>query len=182
MRVLAISFLAFLSYQASAAIEKVGAPTESGLHLMWWPKVAPPKGWHFDQGSSYHFSFNAIAPDGSTFSKAETVMYARADYKPRITGVKSLSEYISNDIEGFKQNDESLVVSHEQPILGKDGLEFRVISYSPGQDHAGNWERVAYGEDGDYYLTFAISSRTKEGLAAAIPAFNSFVLGYRSGP
>jgi hypothetical protein len=182
MRQLALAILLFLSLPAIAAIEKTATTTESGIRLMWWPKVAPPPGWHFDQGSSQYFSFRAIAPDGSTFSKAETVMYARADYKPRIPETKSLDSYIANDTAGFKSASPGLVVSQEHSIHGKGHMEFRVVSYSPREASEGNWERVAYGEDGDYYLTFVISSRTKSGLMHSQLAFNTFVAGYEPGP
>ncbi|UHQ18841.1 hypothetical protein LVB87_11680 [Lysobacter sp. KIS68-7] len=181
MRLPAAVLLVLLAFPAAAAIEKVAARTESGIHFMWWPKVDPPKGWHFDEGSSHHFAFNALAPDGSTFSEAETVMYARADYKPRIPETKSLQSYISNDMGEFKRSDAGMTVSRERPILTKDAIEFQVVAYSPGKGSSGNWERVAYAEDGDYYLTFVISSRTEVGLAGAMPAFNSFVAGYRTG-
>ena len=76
--------LVLLSGSVHAEIEKFATPTDAGIQLQWWPKVQLPPGWHFDPGSSHHFGFNAIAPDGSTFSKAETVMYANAEYKPRV--------------------------------------------------------------------------------------------------
>jgi hypothetical protein len=182
MKILAAALLVFFACPAGAEMEKIAMPTESGIKFMWWPKVDAPKGWHFDQGSSYHFSFNAIAPDGSTFSKAETVMYARADYKPRISETKSLETYISNDMAAFKRSSPTLTASREAPIPGQGELSFRVVSYSPGEGSPGNWERVAYGEDGDYYLAFVISSRTSTGLSGALPAFDAFVAGYRPGP
>lgn len=182
MRLLAGALLVLLAFPAGAAIEKVAATTESGIRFMWWPKVDPPKGWHFDEGSSHHFAFNAVAPDGSTFSKAETVMYARADYKPRTPEATSLQSYVSNDIEGFKRSEAGLTVSRERPIRTKGAIEFQVVAYTPGAGRSGNFERVAYGEDGEYYLTFVVSSRTKAGLAGAMPAFNAFVAGYRTGP
>lgn len=182
MRLLTVILLLLGAGPARAEIEKIAVPSESGINLMWWPKVAAPKGWHFDQGSSYHFSFNAIAPDGSTFSKAETVMYARADYKPRIPETKSLESYVSDDMANFKRSDSGMTVSREQPIIAQGGITFQVVSYSPGKGSSGNWERVAYGEDGDYYLTFVISCRTNAGLSREIPAFNAFVAGYVSGP
>ena len=109
-------------------------------------------------------------------------MYARADYKPRIPEAKSLETYISNDIAGFKKSESDLIVSREQPIRFKDQIEFQVVFYSPAEGSTGNWEYVAYGEDGEYYLTFGVSSRTSAGLTAALPAFKAFIAGYRAGP
>lgn len=149
---------------------------------MWWPKVVPPKGWHYDEGSSRHFAFNAIAPDGSTFFKAETVMYGKADYKPRMPKTKDLSSLISGDIANFKSSDSTLASTREALIRSFDGIDFQVVAYSPSKGSSSQWERVAYGEDGDYYITFVVSSRTKSGLKGALAAFKALVQGYRSGP
>lgn len=182
MRYLIGILLAFASLAAFGGIDKVAVPTRSGLKLMWWPEVAPPEGWHFDRGSSYYFAFNAMAPDGSTFSKAGTVMYAKAAYKPRWPEIKTLDAYIHNDTVFFKQHDPGVVVVHEQTFRTKDGQSFEVVFYHPRPGGTGNWERVAYGEEDQYFLTFVISSRTQQGLKAAMPAFTSMLSSYRAGP
>lgn len=167
---------------ASAGMVKTAVPSSSGFRLMWWPKVSPPKGWHFDQGSSYHFAFNAMAPDGSTFSKAETVMYAKADYKPRLPDVKTLQVFITNDMASFKQDEPTIVIVRERSLRTTHGQSFQIALYHPAHGNSGNWERVAYGEDGEYYLTFVVSSRSSQGLKASTPAFVSLLSSYQPGP
>jgi hypothetical protein len=177
---LLVPFLIVLSGAAHAEIEKIATPTDTGLVFQWWPKVQPSSGWHFDSGSSHHFGFNAMAPDGSTFSKAETVMYGKADYKPRVPEIKSLALLIQGDISDFHRAYPGMAVTTERPISSANHKSFQVVTFSPST--GGNWERVAYGEDGEFYLIFTASSRTKSGLEQAMPAFNAMVKSYRFGP
>jgi hypothetical protein len=178
IRLLALIFL--LPCAATAQIEKIATPTNSGIELQWWPKVQPPHGWHFDSGSSHHFSFNAMAPDGSTFSAAETVMYAKADYKPRVPETKNLAQLVAQDISDFHQAYPGMAVTAEPPVLSADHIQLQVITFAPST--GGNWERVAYGENPEFYVLFTVSSRTKGGLERAMPAFKSMVASYRVGP
>ena len=150
--------------------------TESGLRLMWWPKVSPPTGWHFDQDLSHHYAFKAFAPNDSTFADAETVIYARANFKPRTPEIKNVEALIEQDISGISH----VVAERMKPLLSRNGQTFEVVSFSPKTD--GNWERVAYGEETEYYILFTVSSRTEEGLSRAIPTFQSLVASYESGP
>ena len=178
IRLLALIFL--LPCAATAQIEKIATPTNSGIELQWWPKVQPPHGWHFDSGSSHHFSFNAMAPDGSTFSAAETVMYAKADYKPRVPETKNLAQLVAQDISDFHQAYPGMAVTAEPPVLSADHIQLQVITFTPST--GGNWERVAYGENSEFYVLFTVSSRTKGGLERAMPAFKAMVASYRVGP
>ena len=179
IRSLALIFL-LLSGAASAQIEKIATPTNSGIKLQWWPKVQPPHGWHFDSGSSHHFSCYAMAPDGSTFSTAETVMYAKADYKPRVPETKSLAQLVAQDISDFHQAYPGMAVTVEPPVLSADHKQFQVITFTPSA--GGNWERVAYGENAEFYVLFTVSSRTRGGLERAMPAFKTMVSSYHVGP
>ena len=164
----------------SAEIEKVAIPGSKELKLLWWPKASLPPGWHSDRGSSEFFGFNAMAPDGSTFSKAETVMYAKADFKPRVPKFKNLASLISHDIADFEGAVPGTVAKKLADLHDGDGKPFQVVSFTPGKD--GNWERVAYGEEGEFYLVFTLSSRSKAGHDASIAAFTKLVAGYRERP
>lgn len=172
--------LVLLCGPVNAEIRKFATPTDTGIQLQWWPKVQPPTGWHFDSGSSHHFGFNAFAPDGSTFSKAETVMYAKADHKPRVPEANSLAQLIDGDISNFHQAYPGMAATVESPILTTDHKRLELVTFVPSA--GGNWERVAYGEDAEFYLLFTVSSRTKDGLERAMPAFRAMVASYRVGP
>ena len=58
-----------------------------------------------------------------------------------------------------------------------DGQVVRSFTYFPPKE--GNWERVSYGEEGEYYLIFTVSSRTKDGYAKAVPTYESLVQRYK---
>ncbi len=105
------------SATASAEIEKVAVPTDNGLTLHWWPKLPDVAGWHFDRDASYHYGFAAWAPDNFTFADAETVIYARAIYKPRDPETKSLDVLIERDKQHFR--------AKRQRQLGTSGLRRR---------------------------------------------------------
>ena len=169
-----------LSFFAYAETEKIAIPSDAGMRMVWWPKVAPPKGWHFDQGASYHFAFNAMVPDGASFSNAETVMYAKASYKPRMPDTKDLKSFVNQDLSEFSSSTPKIDVKHESPLLSGDGASLEVYSFSPVAE--GSWELVAYGEDAEYYLTFAISSKSKSGLTSSMEAFKQMLGNYRDKP
>jgi hypothetical protein len=182
MRHIATLALFFLAPVAFAGIEKTAAPSENGIRLMWWPRISVPKGWHHDPGSSQYFAFNAIAPDGSTFSKAETVLYAKANYKPRSPETTTLAALIASDISRQRSEEPGLIVTHEPPMHGNAGLIFKVVRFAPAKEAAGAWERVAYAEDGDYFITLVVSSHSQRGLDSSAGTFRTLLLGYTPGP
>ena len=61
-----------------------------------------------------------------------------------------------------------------------DGSSLATFTFFPEQ--TGSWERVAYGEDGQFYLLFVVSSRTKSGYEGALSDFESAVRSYRREP
>ena len=143
---------------ALAGIEKIAVPGERTLRFLWWPEVNAPAGWQVDAGASSRYAFRALAPAGQDFSNAGTVMYAKAAYKPRLAPTRDLSDFVAHDVAEFRAEVPGLVVSKAEPIEAH-GRSYRVFRFAPAQGQDGNWECVAYGEDGEFYLTFAISSR-----------------------
>lgn len=172
--------LASTSFCAVAGIDKIAETSDTGIHLMWWPKVTPPKGWHFDEGSSHRYAFNAMAPDGRTFSDAETVMYAKASYKPNMPGVKSLDAFADSDVSDPQWAEIGVSATPMPTIRSGDGKPWKVFDFAPGKE--GNWERTVYGEEGDFWLVFTLSSRTEAGFRKALPVFESLVGDYREKP
>jgi len=173
---LALSLLA-LAAPAIGEIEKLGNPCETGICLYWWPKLPTVKGWHHEDGPSQQNATNILAPDGATFSDAETVMYAKASYKPRMPEIKTLAALIADDKKHFVENVPGVIVTEVKALRTGDGQKLRSFTFfPPGQ---GNWERVSYGEEGDFYLIFAVSSRTKSGYDKAMPAYEAMISGYK---
>jgi len=165
-----------LSATANAEIEKIVVPCEQKMCFYWWPKLAVIKGWHHERDFSYHYGVNAQAPDGYTFANAESVIYAKALYKPTIPETKSLEMLISKDKNDFISRDPNIIVSEVDAPKTKDDRALKSFTFIPKEK--GNWEQVSYGEEEEFYLIFTVSSRTKEGFAKALGVYKQFISQY----
>lgn len=181
MKRIFLALLITLSAPTSAEIYKVVIPDErcGGMCFYWWPVLPEVDGWQQDLPNSYRYSANAQAPLGESFSNAESVIYAKALFKPRMPETKSLSQLIADDQSEFKEHSDPIITILE-PITTGDGKEFQSFQFFP--KHKGNYERVSYGEEGEFYLVFTLSSRSKEGYESAMPAYLEFVGQYREMP
>ncbi len=140
------------------------------------PIVDPPPGWVRDEQSGAHFKFNAFVRKGETFTDSEVVMYALA--VSRKDAAPTLAEHINqNRDRHLKANPRSPV---GKPTLTRngDGKQLTTLTLTPGKP-TGDWETVAFDEEGDYYLVFALSARTKAAHDKARNDFAAFVRGYR---
>lgn len=176
-RALLIAAVLFISGASEAEIYKLAVPSDSGLELHWWPVVNVPAGWIHDKGASEANGVNAIVPIGRTFSDAPAVIYARAIFKPRDPGTKSLTQLINDDASDFKEHFPGTRIEERQPIRDADGKDHRYFSFSPTD--LGSWELVAYGEEGDFYLIFTVSGSTKAALSKAQPDFEHILATYK---
>jgi hypothetical protein len=165
---------------ALSEIEKVGQPCEKGICLAWWPKLAPAKGWHHERGPSVANGVKVQVPDGSTFSNAETVIYAKALYKPRIPETTSLEMLIENDKNEFLAGDSSISIAEVKPLKTQDGKVLKSYTFFPKAK--GNWEQVSYGEEGDFYLIFTISSRSHSGFLDSFAVYEQYIGQYKEWP
>lgn len=174
-----ISFLLF-SASAFAEIEKTAVPCEQKICFYWWPKLATVKGWHHDRQHSYSYRINAQAPDGYTFANAESVIYARALYKPRVPETASLEDLIGKDKKEFLSRDPHIAYAEAGRLKTGDGQSLKSFTFFPKK--GGNWEQVSYGEEDDFYLIFTVSSRTKEGFTKAVEDYKTFIKRYKRKP
>ncbi len=158
-------------------IEKVGWTCEKGICLAWWPKLEPAKGWHHERGASIANGVNVQVPDGFTFSNAETVIYAKASYKPRIPKITSLDMFIKDDQDEFNKNDLGIAITKVPSMKTNDGKSMMTYTFFP--KNKGNWEQVSYGEEGDFYLIFTISSRSHEGFINSLPIYEQYITRYK---
>jgi hypothetical protein len=160
-----------------AEIEKTAVPNAKGIQFVWWPKLSRINGWHHDHDYSLHYAVNALAPDGRSFADAETVMYAKAIYKPRDAEVKTLDMLIARDRKMFEADSPGVRIDEATPMLTADRKKLRSFTFVPAR--RGNWEKVAYGEEGEFYLIFTVSSRTSTGYQAALASFEDLIRHYR---
>ena len=74
----------------------------------------------------------------------------------------------------------NIVVSQSDPLVTGDGQILKSFTFFPKEK--GNWEQVLYGEEGDFYLIFTVSSRTKEGFTKALGIYKQFINQYKEKP
>ena len=172
--------LAVVCSTAVAEIEKFAIPSEGGISFYWWPKLPPLEGWQQDREQSFRFGVNALAPHGFTFADAETVMYAKAVYKPREPATKSLEMLIDKDKETFAARIPGITIEEVASLSTADGKKLRSITFFPRSK--GNWERVSYGEEDEFYLIFTLSSRSLSGYKAAMDAYEQLIGCYKEKP
>jgi hypothetical protein len=174
---LLVVFLLFVPSAALPEIERISRVCGNGLCPTWWPKLESVKGWHHEEGASLATDANIQVPDGLTFSGAETVIYARAFYKPRIPEVTSLAALIKSDRDEFLKADSSIEIIRLPPLKTKDGKVLETYKFFPRIK--GNWEEVSYGEEGEFYITFTISSRSRVGFMTSLPVYEQYIAQYR---
>lgn len=174
------SLMILTCVNVNAEIEKMGVPCKEKLCLLYWPKLASVKGWHHDREASEAYGMNAQVPEGFTFADAKTVIYARALYKPGIPETTSLDMLIQDDRKEFLARDPEMTIAEVPPLKTADGQSLRSFTFSSKKE--GNWEQVSYGEEGDYYLVFTVSSRTKGGFKEALGSYGKFITSYKEKP
>jgi len=177
---LALVPLLLCTSPAFADIEQIATTCDSGICLYWWPALPSVAGWHHDREQSLSFGVNAQAPDGYTFENAETVIYAKALYKPKEPEIASVAELIQEDAKRFLAISPDIQITEVEPLRTADGQLLRSFTFFPrGQ---GNWEQVSYGEEDDFFLMFAVSSTSHEGLMRTLSDYSRFVSGYQKRP
>lgn len=172
-----LMLLAFLSGTVHAEMEKLVVPCEQKVCFHWWPKLPVVEGWHHDREHSLKYSYNAQAPDGSTFGDAETVIYAKALFKPAFPNLKTLEAVVEDDRQKFISSNHGIEVKEAAPLTTGDGKQLKSLTFhSPRQ---GSWDRVAYGEEGQFYLVFTLSSGSSAGYQKATAAYERFIEHYK---
>ena len=169
--------LAFLSGTSHAEIEKLVEPCEQKICFHWWPKLPAVEGWHHDREFSLKYSYNAQAPDGSTFENAETVIYAKALYKPSFPDLKTLEMVVDNDRQKFLASAPDTEVKEAAALTTLDGKSLKSFMFHSARQ--GSWDRVSYGEEGNFYLIFTLSSGSVAGYQKAVAAYEQFIERYK---
>ncbi len=181
-RLLFILFTAFVgSLPASAEMQKIATVCdEKGICFHWWPVLPEIEGWSHDRGASLHFGVNTQVPVGGTFANAEAIIYAKGSYKPRIPNTKSVADLIENDKKDFLSSTPDLEIVEVKPLITKDGQNLRSFIFTPRSK--GQWERVSYGEEDDFFLSFVVSAKSKEGLDRVMKDYIRFIEQYQKTP
>lgn len=175
--VLVLSALVTFPFAVDAEIEKVATPCKTGFCFHWWPKVTVPAGWAHSRDYSLNYNFNALAPVDESFKDAATVMYVNAVFRPRVPESKTLADFIRNDHRSFLEENPGLHIAEAASLKSADGRIGQSWNLTPTL--SGQWERVAYLEETEYYIVFVISSRSEDGLKRNMPSFEALFAAYR---
>ena len=146
----------------SEIVKTANIDCQGRLCLYWWPRLAPLPGWHSDLNVNRHYNINALTPDGFTWQNAGTVMYANAVYKKSQPGLTSLDLFITHDAKTFAQG-QAIQTGDAAPARTGDGEKLRSLTFFRPQQQS--WERVSYGEDGDYYIIFVVNAHSEAAYA-----------------
>ena len=160
---------------AQADILRLAIQEGNQIEVYTWPVLPSVEGWHHDRENSLHFRSNAQAPDGFDFMNAETVIYAKAIFKPSVPYLYDVDDLISNDRAQYSTGP-GIRIAEVAPLATANGTELRSLTFTPVDE--GLWEQVAYGEEGEFFLLFTISSRTQTGFERSWDAFEAFVTNY----
>jgi hypothetical protein len=165
-----------LCLPAVAEVEKTATAGSDGIEMYWWPKLPPLDGWSQDRVASLQYGANVLTPAGKSFADADTVMYARAQFKPRVPDIKSLSELIDRDRKDYSERAGGLKIKESARLKSADGHWLDCLIHEPTS--LGNWERVCYLEEGNYYLMFILSAQNRPSFGHSMKAFEALVARY----
>lgn len=175
----AVAFLAFAS-AGSAEVEKfVQTECKQALCFYWWPKLPALSGWHHEAEPSVENTSNILVPDGADFASAEAIMYARAFYKPQSPST-SVSDLMARDRKDTAAALPGTIIADAAALKSGDGETLPSQTFYPPAEGQGSWERLAYHEEGDFYLLFTISANSKAGLQASMKDFERLIAAYKA--
>ncbi|MHA6206270.1 hypothetical protein ACXU4B_17720 [Dyella soli] len=169
--------LVFVSTPVSAEVEKTALMCKSSICFYWWPKLPELTGWHHDHDGSYQINANVLVPDGKTFADAAAVIYVEAIYKPRVPELTSVDALIASDKTQFLEGKPGTLINDSPGLITGDGKTLKSFTFFPSKQ--GDWERVSFGEEGDFYLIFTVSSRSEQAYRDAEPVYEKLVGQYR---
>lgn len=168
----------------------VALPAQAGLEpvvgncgpvsCLWHePTVRAPQGWSFKEVASTRYHARAFAPAGSNFGNATAVMYAKA--VPKQGQPATLAAFMAQDIASYRTKDAKLKVQTGLSYPDGDGRSLRAVQLMPAAGSGVQWETIAYGEEGAFYLVFDLSASGMLERDAAMPAFKQMLTTYHAG-
>ena len=162
---------------AHAEVEKKEVPCGTEKCTYYWPKLSPIKGWNQEKESSFDYRVKVLIPEGAKIKSAKALIYTNARLKSDFPEAKTLEDFISSDQNAFPE----ATITEDDPLTTVDGQKMRIFSLVP-QKKKGNWEKIGYGEEGDYYLIFVVSARSASYLEKAQEPFKQLIETYKSNP
>ncbi|HKU21747.1 MAG TPA: hypothetical protein VJQ50_12085 [Terriglobales bacterium] len=136
--------------------------------------ISVPKGWVLDRATGQKMGTCCVLyPQGSSWDQAESVIYPNiAEKQPGQT----LQQLMSSDLSGFRQRFPKMNVVEARDLPAGESQQAKVrFFYGVNQ---GSYELVAYVDEPQVVGLLVLSSRSKESLGEALPAFREVLKSY----
>ena len=136
--------------------------------------ISVPKGWVLDRATGQKMGTCCVLyPQGSTWDQAESVIYPNiAEKQPGQT----LQNLMASDVSGFRQRFPKMNVAEARDLPAGDSQLAKVrFFYGVNQ---GSYELVAYVDEPQVVALLVLSSRSKEAMGEALPAFREVLKSY----
>ncbi len=114
-------------------------------------------------------------PEGSSWEKSESVIYANPTAKGDSSGNRSLDGMIRYDDEQHRAKSPKVVIENGETWTNR-GRKVRTRKFTGAE---GNHECVAYIEEKNAVVFLVLSSRTPEGYRKSLPALKAMVENYQ---
>lgn len=136
--------------------------------------ISVPKGWVLDRTTGARMGTCCVLyPQGSSWDQAASVIYPNiAEKQPG----QSLADLMSNDVSGFRERFPKMNVADARDLPAGDSQLAKVrFFYGVNQD---SYELVAYVDEPQVVALLVLSSRSKEAMGEALPAFRQVLKSY----
>jgi hypothetical protein len=165
-----VLFAVLMPVTARAEVEKVEMKCEKGPCVKWFPKVTPPRAWHYDEDESAEQGVKVFAPDDM---HSDMRMYTYAIQKTDKPALRTLDDVIVHEKENYKEGQ----AMEGKPLSTLDGKKLRTFLYATKGEI--RWDQASYGEEGQFYVVFAITTNGLYELTRYVNDYSSFVGSYR---
>ena len=181
MRLIFLLLLTLAPTVCSAETEGFGELCPSQICLWRRPIIDAPTGWERDEKFSRKNQNNSFFPTNPSFG--ESLMYASSFYRPN-PNTQTLKEFIEEDRGKFIEsaNGTYSKVVEKPDLKTGDDKPLKVLSFETTYNNRQQFDLVAYGEEGDMFLIFTLSSPSLETYNSSLPSFKAFVGGYYEKP
>lgn len=147
------------------------------------PKLQELKGWHIDEAESALNLGNVLVPDGSTAKTAKVSITVRARAKDRLEArANNVAEYMKVDAETMEQMWPGTIAADAPALKSGDGKMLPARTYAPVAGNQNWFDLKAYDQDGDQFLEFTLSGKTKADLDSGVNDFKRLVASFKVKP
>ncbi|HLK32425.1 MAG TPA: hypothetical protein VKT29_05005 [Terriglobales bacterium] len=136
--------------------------------------VSVPKGWVLDRATGERMGTCCVLyPQGSSWDQADSVIYPNIAEKQQ---GQTLQQLMESDLAGFRQRFPKMNVVEARDLPAGDSQLAKVRFYYGVNQ--GSYELVAYVDEPQVVALLVLSSRSKEAMGEALPAFREVLKSY----